>query len=65
MFHAPYGGSKPHGKVVLAHRGVFVEQRKKPIALFEKYDAAVMFKEMMTDGACSIRPHEFRSERDE
>jgi hypothetical protein len=63
MFHAPYGGSKPQGKVVLTYWAVFVEQRKKPIALFEKYDVAVMFKETMTDGECIIRPYDFRSER--
>jgi hypothetical protein len=49
--------------VVLTYWGVFVEQRKKPIALFEKHDVAVMFKETMTDGECTIRPYDFRSER--
>jgi len=63
MFHAPYGGSKPQGKVVLTYWGIFISQRKKPIALFEKHDVAVMFKETMTDGECEIHPYEFRTER--
>ena len=62
MFHAPYGGSPPAASKVVQYWGVFVEQRTKPIALFEKHDVAVMFVETMTDGNCTIRPYAFRPE---
>jgi hypothetical protein len=62
MFHAPYGGSRPHESTVLQYWAVFLQEGKKPIALFEKHDVAVMFREAMTDGQCTIRPYAFRPE---
>jgi len=59
MFHAPYGGSKPRESTMLQYWGVFVADKPKPIAIFEKHDAAVLFKEAMTDGSCTIRPYRF------
>lgn len=56
MIHAPYGGTRPRESTMLHYWGVFVADKPKPIALFEKYDVAVMFKETMTDGRCEIRP---------
>ena len=44
---------------MLQYWAVFVADKPKPIALFEKHDVAVMFKESMTDGVCEIRPYVF------
>ena len=61
MFHPP-DRIMPRGPKVLQYWAVFVADKPKPIALFEKHDVAVMFKEAMTDGACEIRPYVFRPE---
>lgn len=62
MFHAPYGGHAPRQSKVLQYWAVFLEDGKKPIAFFEKYDVAVMFKETMVGGECTIKPYAFRPE---
>ncbi|MBX2990126.1 MAG: hypothetical protein KF749_03050 [Bacteroidetes bacterium] len=64
MFHAPYGGHSPRQSKVLQYWAVFLDERKQPVALFEQYDVAVLFKEMMIGRECSIKAYAFRPEGD-
>ena len=59
MFGIPVRQNK-----MLQYWAVFVGGKPKPIALFEKHDVAVMFKETMTEGTCEIRPFCFWPEGD-